>query len=361
MTDENIQTELISQIPEKPIIEKGQEKRKVRKQEFTQLDKLMITDQKLPDSVEELEDLLVGENFDVTRNDFRESIAKREEVIDKKYTGKQKERPKSYFTMRNIMLASQDMVAMFFNMSFVILGGIGVVILLLVSEYHSVHLGFKFITTDTLTQWAIPALIVLSYFRIEWETASISVKEGKPINYIFSLAKIKRAILRRLRFNSNNEDLIKQENTALNRASSSRKYLILVIVIFGVLGRGDIIFSNKIVEGKIWYETLQLMFTQSTIIEMMALIGAIVTPIVLISVTHFIISNYQKLHVNAVGLEEINFFDSSLVEQEKREMYQKLLTHKLMNMWESKKQSTLDQYYTQNQPQQPLQVQPNKE
>lgn len=318
-----------------------QENSDVQAHKFTALDKLMLKGVNLPQDTEQLERLLENEGFDVTNPSFQKQIETRyRQIDDNSRSNKLRQRPDSYIKLRNSVLSVKDYSSFVFNFIFVVVGTVLGVLLLFVSEVVSVKLGIDtFFSQEPLITWLLAVTLIVLYFAIEWQLASLLHKFGRPKRYKLTLSMLSSEL--KYFFNINSKLLEKENNHDIISINRTRFVLVLLIVVLGVLGRLDASISQL---SGAWYDAIVNIFTNSTLKQFLEYIGGGVVSIALLSATHFVVQYIYSVYISAVGSDNVDFFEESSVIAEKEDAKAKLLRFKLNQIWLEKEDKVRANY-----------------
>lgn len=309
--------------------------------QFTSLDKLMLKNGELPSDAEQLERLLVNEGFDVTSPAFQKQVETRNRQIDENSrNNKLRQRPESYIKLRNSVLSVKDYSSFVFNFIFVVVGTVLGILLLFVSEVVSVKLGIDtFFGQEPIITSLLSVTLIVLYFAIEWQLASLLHKFGRPKRYKMTVGMIAKEL--KYFFNINAALVEKDNNHDIISINRTRFVLVILIVVLGILGRLDTSISQL---SGAWYDSLVNIFVQSTLKQFLEYIGGGVVSIALLSATHFIVQYIYSVYVAAVGSDNVDFFEESSVIAEKQEALIKLLRFKLNQIWQEKEEKVRTNY-----------------
>lgn len=304
---------------------------------FTELDKLMLKGEQLPDDPLVLERLMQEENFDPSQPAFQKQIDARERLLDAKAEEKknsQRPRPESYIQRRNAILGARDQASIGLSMVFQVVFTIAGIAALFASEFYATFVGAeRFFHSEPLAQGILAATLIMLYFALEWRQAALQYEQGKVQKFKATVADIVRRIQYFFSTDPNIPRQVKEANHEVNVINGSRRVLIVLIVILGVLGRLgpeiDLLKGN-------WYTAIVHIFTESTLPDFLSYIGGGAISAALLVATHFIMGYVYQSYVLAVGESEVGFFDEASVGREKEELRRQLFQHKLRQIWVTK-------------------------
>lgn len=304
---------------------------------FTELDKLMLKGEPLPDDPLVLERLLQEENFDPSHPAFQKQIDARERILDAKAEEKKKSqrpRPESYMQRRNAILGARDSASIGLSLLFQVVFTIAGIVLLFASEFYATFVGAsRFFHDEHLAQGILAATLIMLYFALEWRQAALQYEQGKAQKFKTTLADIFRRLQYFFSTDANIPRQAKEANHEVNVINSSRRVLIVLIVILGILGRlGPEI---DLLKGS-WYTAIADIFTKSTLPDFLNYIGGGAISAALLVATHFIMGYVYQSYVLAVGESEVGFFDEASFGREKEELRRQLFQHKLRQLWVTK-------------------------
>lgn len=304
---------------------------------FTELDKLMLKGEPLPDDPLVLERLMQEENFDPSHPAFQKQIDARERILDAKAEEKKKSqrpRPESYVKHRNAILGARDSASIGLSLLFQVVFTIAGIVLLFASEFYATFVGAsRFFHDEHLAQGILAATLIMLYFALEWRQAALQYEQGKAQKFKTTLADIFRRLQYFFSTDANIPRQAKEANHEVNVINSSRRVLIVLIVILGILGRLgpeiDLLKGN-------WYTAIADIFTKSTLPDFLNYIGGGAISAALLVATHFIMGYVYQSYVLAVGESEVGFFDEASFGQEKEDLRRQLFQHKLRQIWITK-------------------------
>jgi hypothetical protein len=256
----------------------------------------------MPNTVEDLEAVLRNNGVDLTNAKWNEAIAKRQdnarERVKQEFASK-RPRPEWYVKSKNIALALRDVSSLFLHFIIAVIAPICSIFALAIAEYASVYIGIEPLLEKDGHEWLavfLSATLILSYFVIEWLNAT-------------EHDKIKNLTV-------NSKELKDRDMTVFYRSMQRTRFSIVVtIILFSTVGRLHSIFD----EDGVWYNQMGEIFTDSSAVQFLEIFGAMLISVVLLTATHFIIQYLHGVYINAVGVDETNFFDVSVLDMKMRE------------------------------------------
>lgn len=313
------------------------------KYKFTPLDKKMLRKETLPDDPDELSGLLESEGIDITSPAFQRQLEVRKAQAARQadeHRKRTRTRVDGYDTTRNRILSARDYVALFFSFVFGVLSMLLTTLLLYVSEIFSTMAGIRsFLVQDDKLTIAIVVILavtlVSSYFAIEWRLAALISKNGKPPVYRFTFkawGDRLNYVFGRTAPNTQFQYEVIENAADIRAINSTRRIIIAIIVILGILGRLQSLLS--VTTDLAWYEQIVSIFTTSSLQTFLEYIGGGAIALALLVATHYLMSYIYEVYRNAVGgADEAGFFDPALQDKLEQQMVTGLYRYKLQQIW----------------------------
>lgn len=268
----------------------------------------------LPDNLDDLRQIAIQEGVPIAAASFQNGLNGMMLRARQYYEAKQKnkrERPDGYLKARNFMLASRDVIAMLVNFFLVVVGIPVSIVALYVSEVLGVHLGIAtFLSGENeAVAWALAVTTITAYFALLWyQVAAYKLDTPTPetqwsfrvwidrLKYIFGLKPDKHVAW---------QPQFKAQKTRTRQAATAIRWLTLLIVLLGVLGRLD---GEEAMNNGTWISGLTAIVTQSTLSELMTYFGGGFISFALLVATHYLIHFVYDAYGKAVGATETDFF-----------------------------------------------------
>lgn len=303
----------------------------------------MITPYTEKTEIELLEEDLLQEGFNLADPRFQDQLNRTRLAARHKTEFNSIEVSQSFKIAKAIAIVARNIVAIIFNFILVVLGMPISIVLLFIAEFTAVSIGIKTFFSETLSGSNIYAADLLAittvvvYFCLVWYRATLSRTIQHRDKYKISLGFIGKSIGYFLGRTTQDgvawAPELKEEND-LNKVDKSISVLVWLIVILGVLGRLDTQIASY--DNYTWYESVIEIISQSSLMEILELVGGALISFALLVATHFVLHYINDVYTKAVGVEEVNFFDPSVSLAAEQEAEALLLRHKLQQIRQKK-------------------------
>lgn len=228
---------------------------------------------------------------------------------------------------RNAVLRGMELIAMLFTVGLVLCGMFFGSLLLVIAEITAVYKGFLVIESDGLLAILYATTLVLFFLTVLFIREIIARKQESEPQALFSLRSVAKRVLYLLGFRVGGWAVeYRQRKPLLIQVDNTITWMMYAIVLFGLLGRLHERMAD--LRGN-WLMGLQQLISQSSLQEMLGLVGALVMTVALLLATHFIVYFVHSLFVRVTGggidVSAANFTDGLsievAIEREKRNLY----------------------------------------
>lgn len=229
---------------------------------------------------------------------------------------------------RNMVLRGMEIIAVLFTVVLVLGGMLFGSLLLVIAEVAAVYKGFLLVEAGGVLALLYAVAIVLFFLTALFIREVIAFKSAVEPQPLFSLRTAFRRVLYFLGFGLSDAWTLQyhQQRPLLIQVDGAIRWLMRTIVLFGLLGRLEGRMSQ--LSGN-WVNGLQQLISQSSLPEMLALVGALVMTIALLLATHFNVYFVHSLFVRVTGggvdVSAANFSNGlsveALIERERQNLY----------------------------------------
>lgn len=312
---------------------------------FSELERKGLENESFPDDINELEEMLSEDGFDLSSAKFQRELQDRLEPTRERIEEKrqnQRKRPEYYNKIRNAALNTRDSVSLIFAMLLMAIMPFAGTVLLFVSEAFSAGLGattFLNKEGEVVIAWTLAVTLTAFFFSLEWRYAALLHKHGKPKVYKPSLALFRKWAGRF--FNWRGEPEEREDSHQLRETRSTARWTMFLIIVLGVLGR---LFDELATYADdSWYEGFVKIVLESNPQEFLEYLGGALVAFVLLIGTRYILGMIYEQWVE-VGGEDVSFFDSSSMQQELQQVHVRFLQNVARQRYNRKKGKLIPKY-----------------
>jgi hypothetical protein len=292
----------------------------------TENDKLV---ELLPDDLEALQRLFIASGGNPTTKTFQaaemRAVDKAHLEVNTAIKRQQEAMHPWALAARNLVLRGMEIISVLFTVVLVLFGMLIGSGLLVIAEVAAVYKGFQLIEPSGVLALLYAGTTVLFFLTVLFIREIIARKSENEPQPAFSLRLAVRRLTYFLGVRKAWSVEYRQSKPLLQQVDHAITALTYTMILFGLLGRLQERMSK--LSGN-WLNGLEQILTQSSLQEMVGLVGAVVMTMALLSSTHFILYFVHLLYVRVTGGGvdvTVNFSEGlsleAAVEREKVNLY----------------------------------------